>query len=52
MLAIAFRPVQYVINVVLIDTKGIPTFVTNANYLSIAIDSSVIAHRESFFNVS
>lgn len=52
MIAIAFRPVQYAISVVLIDTEAPPVFVTDTNYLSIAIDSSVLSHSASFFNIS
>ncbi|KAI7815516.1 heparanase-like [Rhyzopertha dominica] len=42
-LAVAFRPVQRIISVVLVDTESGPLYVTDNKYLSLAIDSSVIA---------
>lgn len=49
-LAVAFRPLQRVISVVLIDSQSPVQHVTNERYLSVAIDSSVIA--DGFHNIN
>lgn len=49
---IVFRPVSNVVYIVLIDTKSHKTFVSNERFLSVALDSSVIANGFHDFNMT
>lgn len=49
---IVFKPSAEVVNVVVIDTDGPPVFVTNQRYLSLGLDSSVVAEGFRNFNMT
>lgn len=49
---IAFKPSAEVVNVVVISTESPPIFVTNKRYLSLGLDSSVVAEGFRNFNMT